>query len=482
MKNVKTNGLFLAAFAVLVLAALGGIWWGVSEIFVTLTGDELRGDANATLFVVALFFFIIALLHADDKRTALLSQVLTGLFVTLGAIIFVANAAFDSVGKNLAETPEAVAWAIPMTWTLPVLIGLLGFVLMSLDKYFGTDKQPILGASNSGVVNMLYHGLYNVLIVSALVSSAFGTYEVMYGVTHSFWHAMIYVGTVELAIYVFASFTHRTKDQEVFWYTFGLTIFAFAVANVFQIVSAIDKLSGGINTQDTAAAFARNFVLLPPILMGAIAGGLYMFNQRKVYVPFKEGNKEGKSGGQESGRSERGGDNRPSRQEYDFRNNEQRREERGGDAPLRMPQGQGQGRRQQGQGGGRDQSESRGSDNRPSGNKSQGIQHGTERFTEPEGLEEESVAALKKLGWSGNRISKMSQAEADDKIAKGERPFVVTEQHKSALRELGYSDKLISQMNPKEVENRVANKVRYREPQTVGQSKNGASGNSQNFK
>jgi hypothetical protein len=304
MKNVKTNGLFLAAFAVLVLAALGGIWWGVSSIFVALTGDELRGDANATLFVVALFFFIIALLHADDKRTALLAQVLTGLFVTLKAIIFVANAAFESVGSNLSKTPEAVAWAIPMTWTLPVLIGLLGYVLVSLDKYFGTDKQPILGASNSGVVNMLYHGLYNVLIVSALISSAFGTYEVMYGVTKSFWHAMIYVGTVELAIYVFASFTHRTKDQEVFWYTFGLTIFAFAVANVFQVVSAVDKLSGGINTQDTAAAFARNFVLLPPILMGAIAGGLYMFNQRKTYVPFKEGSKEGKSGGQESGRSE----------------------------------------------------------------------------------------------------------------------------------------------------------------------------------
>lgn len=445
MKNVKTGGLFMAGFIVLILSALAGIWWGISSIFASLTGDELRSDANATLFVVAILFLIVALMRADDKRTAMLARVLCGLFVALGAVMFIANAAFQSVGGDLQKTPEALAWAIPATWTLPVLIGLIFFVLTSLDIFFGTDKQPIVGASSSKLVSMLYDGLYNVGILAALVASAFGTYEVMHAITGSFWHSMIYVGTVELAIYVFASFTHRTQDQEVFWYTFGLTIFAFGVAMLFQGVSAFDKLSSGINTEDTAATFAKNFVLLPPIIMGAIAGGLYLYNQRKTHVPFKQGNRRAEHDDAREGR---------------------------GDKPS--SQGQSQHRQQAGQQGRQFQ--------RPSGQ------------NRPERPQGQDGSLRKSQEQSKQNVSSNAGGENKNKREQHERhpddymPNEVSPDMKKGMIRLGYADSQISELTVEEVLDRLQKRMRpdgtikpKGEPQGVGQSKNG-SGSNTNFR
>lgn len=375
MKNIKSGGIFIAAYILLILSALVGIWWGVSSIFSALTGDELRSDANATLFVVAVIWLICAILRADDERTSVLSRVMCGIFIAIGALMFVAYATYQSVGEELSKMNEALAWAIPFTWTLPVLIGAIFFVLESLDRYWGQDKKPLVGASQSRVVNMLYGGLYNIGIIAALIASAFGTYEVMYAVTGSFWHAMIYVGTVEVAIYVFASLTHRTQDQEVFWYSFALTIFAFAVAMMFQGVSAVNMLYGALDTDNTAQLFAKNFVLLPPILMGAIAGGLYLFNQRKKHVPFKTSEQT------ESPRPSQF--NSPSRQQS-------------------------------------------------------GSSHNKRDFAEPGGLPEELVAHLKRIGYSGNEIRQMTLVQAREYAKKPKtspEPIVVSENtHKDYVK------------------------------------------------
>lgn len=311
MKHLKQKGSgFALAFILLVIAALAAIWYGVADTFYSFTGSDFRSMWAASLFVVATVWFVLANLRADDRRTSELSRSLAIVFFGFAIVMFVAKNIYEQVGGDLSQVSDLIVWAIPATWALPVVVGVLFFTLESLDIYWGEDKQYIPNRDQSTFVNTAYKFLYGVGILAALIGSAIGTYEVAYAFTNSQWHALAYVGTIEVAIYVGTRWTHTTNDRTMFWYLFGMTLAIFSLALSFQILDSLLKASGTAEAMEVQFGYlARQFVFLPPILVGAAFIYLYQFNQRKEPEPFKAV-PQGKQAQQPKPSS--GGDNRGS--------------------------------------------------------------------------------------------------------------------------------------------------------------------------
>lgn len=413
MKNTKTSGTFIAAFILFALAVVVGIWWAVADAFGTVTHDEFRSDAVATLYAIAIIWFALAILLSDDENTSILSKVLAGLFVGTGIIVLVAVNFYKSVGGNLDRIPELLVWAIPFTWLLPVVIGQLFFIHRSLDKFWGANKPPMVARAKGSPALLAYSILYNVGLVAALIASGLGTFEVMYAITQSAWHALLYVGTVELAIYFFAQFTHRTQDKEIFWYSFGITNFAFVVAMLFQGVNAALALNGGsFDATDTAQTFARNFVLLPPVIMGSIAGAMYIYNQRKTPVLFPN------VAHSQTMSSPTHSDMRPS---YDQRDSRMGYQPSHSQVSGNPPSSGSSGHPPQRPSGREEYTPGAGKSGQPTYRpQPQGQPQGKQskhEYAEPGGLDSrETVNKLKALGYSNRAIAGMTQAEADNRI------------------------------------------------------------------
>lgn len=289
MKNLKQKGsAFTGAFILLIVAALAAIWYGVADVFYAFTGSDFRSVWAASLFVVATVWFVIANLRADDTRTSYWSKTLAAVFFGFAIIMFIAKNLYESVGGDLSKVSDLVAWTIPATWALPVLIGMLFFILESLDIYWGVDKQYLPNRDESKFLNFAYTFLYGVGILAALIGSAIGTFEVAYAFTQSNWHALAYVGTIEVAIYVGTRWTHTTNDRTMFWNLFAMTLAIFGVALTFQVIDSLLKASGtAAQLEEQFGYLARQFVFLPPIIVGAAFLYLYQFNQRKTPEPFK---------------------------------------------------------------------------------------------------------------------------------------------------------------------------------------------------
>lgn len=391
MKNTNTNSIFIM-IALLVAGAIGfAIWWGVSDMFAILTHNDWLASLVALIVVLALATYATARLRADDVRTAGLTLFMAIGGVALVTIMFVATSIYNASGSNIANVGEAFAWSIPLAFALPVLIGNSFFIIESLDRWWLTDKKPSLTGAQGKFVDYAYRAEYNIGIIAALVASAVGTYSVMFTVTKSFWHALIYVLTVEAGIYIFSSLTHRTRDRQVFWASFLLAQAMFFLAILFQFGNAGQNINGMIgegNLLEQLGNIAINFYLIPPLLVGVAFGGLFIYNQTKkpdLFISVKNDTSE---------------QNKRSNEGYEVL-----REKDSGNAtpeirvervpPKQVPA-------QSGQGG--------------------GSSHGKRNFAEPGGLPQPLVARLKSIGYSGNEIRKMTLPEARAAASKPKTP------------------------------------------------------------
>lgn len=288
MKNLKDKGgLFTTVFVVLILAALGAVWYSVDDVFYAFTQSDFRSMWAASLFVIAIVFLVVANLRADDERTANLTRQTAMLFALAAILMFVAKNVYESAGNDVSKVGELLAWIIPATWGLPVLIGILFFTVETLDLYYGTDKKFLPNRDESQFVNFAYKGLYRVGILCALVGSAIGTYEVAYAFTGSQFHALLYVGTIELAIGFGTMWTHSTTDKNMFWYLFSITMTIFVLAFSFQVIDSFLKAAGGADQMEKQFGYlARQFVFLPPVIVGGAFFWLHQMNQRKQHEPM----------------------------------------------------------------------------------------------------------------------------------------------------------------------------------------------------
>ncbi len=393
-KNVRTDGLLITALLVLLVAAVAAIFWGVSGTAATLMNDELRADVLGIMYVVALVYFFLNILLANDENTSILSKVMTVLFFTVGVIVVVAGQFYNSVGKQINDVPELVEPGILLVWVLPVVIGILFFTHHALDYFWGETKVATLGRQEHPKTSALNGILYYIGLVIALAASALGTYDLMFALTGSAWHALLYVGTVEIAIFYFSHYTTRTDDPEMFWYMFSATLGVFVVAFIFQAADAVLKLNGGLNVDNTAQNFARQFVSLPPLLVGGLAGALFAVNYRKKTKLFQKQN-SGKAQADKPAFQPSSPFRRPDRPAPQ----DSQRQESFSES-SQSPQSQ-SGSRPQGQ-------------QQPHGNSP----HGKGDFAEPGGLDEQVVAQLKELGYSGNAIRQMNAKEAQNRVDK----------------------------------------------------------------
>lgn len=292
---MKLSGPFILMIFLLVLGGGIGVWWIMDDAFFTFTQDELRSAIVATAFAVFLAGSVVGLLRADDERTYHLSGILTAAAFAVGAITLIANTAYKAAAGQIADIGEALAWTVPASWTVPVVLAMLFFVAHAMDRYWGVDRKPIAGRSDSPVIDWLYNAAYGLDLLFAMLASAFGTYHVAHALTGSFWHSAIYVLNVELAILVFSKWNGSTNDRGVFWYTFGITLGVMAIAAAFQVVDAFTVMLGdtaGVgpnSTNPTVQLIAQNFVLLPPIITVAVLVALYVYNQRKPHSPLTHG-------------------------------------------------------------------------------------------------------------------------------------------------------------------------------------------------
>ena len=283
MKNIKNSGLLYTIFTIIGSLGLIGIWIGVYSMFVTLTNDEVRSAVVATSYAVALLDSALFIFKADDDRTFRLSIGMSIGYLAIGIVAIVGNASYRAASGQIDSIAEPLAWTIPFTWLIPVLNGMASFILRSCDRLWGVDKEPVVNGGTSDFVVRLNWFTGGATMFFALLGSAFGTYEVTYTITQSFYASMIYVGTVEAAIFAFAKMTDSTEDIDVFYWTFGVTILYFILAIVIQMVDAFSQLWAVDAAKNTYIQFlSKEFVLLPPIITIGVGGALLVYNQRKT--------------------------------------------------------------------------------------------------------------------------------------------------------------------------------------------------------
>lgn len=387
MKNTNTNSVFIFFVILVTVGIAAAIWWGVSDMFAILTHNDWLASLVALIVVLALSTYGVARLRADDVRTAGLTMAMAFGGMILVALMFIATSFYKSSG-DISSVGESLAWAIPLAFALPVLIGDSFFIIESLDRWWLTDKKPTLVGAQGRFVDYAYKFQYNIGIIAALAASAVGTYSVMYTVTQSFWHSILYVLSVEAGIYLFSSWTHRTRDRKVFWVSFALTQAMFFLAIIFQFGNAGQNIVGmGVDTNilEQLGTIAISWALIPPLLIGGAFGGLFLYNQTKkpeLFLPVKSVTRDDGDRGREEHYV------KPERIEREPQPAPQIRVERPQRPQMTAHSGQGK------------------------------SSHGKQDFAEKGGLPEGLVARLKSIGYSGNEIRKMTLEQARSNASK----------------------------------------------------------------
>lgn len=244
-------------------------------------------------------------------------------------------------------------------------------------------------------IPLLVRLLEYVVGISAFIGSAWGTFDAVMLMTNGDWIlAFVMAISIDAMLFIMGAW-HLAANDPV---TANVTLFGklayFAIALAAQMIDGALRTTG-VTTDNYSQA---GWTALPFVIIGSglFIGITYLIDKYNGGVSFGEQRHPvTMAGGYTVTRPDShvsGGQPRPPMQQgYQ-------------PAPPRLEQGQREGQYP------------------PSGGTSvqsprQGQQHGQSKFAEPGGLTEESVAALKWLGYSNRAIAGMRQTEADNRVA-----------------------------------------------------------------
>lgn len=290
MSHTKSNVWLMVIAGLVGIAVMLGIWWATNDLFYALTKDDLRAAIVSGSFALAILLFGTWIFTADDQRTFELTKLVTFIYIILGGLFAIAGVALKDANGNISNVNELIQPVISgLIWILPVLTGAVAFIVSALDRAWGVDtaRRPVIGKQPTGKPSLITRAFLILVTGVALLGSALGTGEAYMILSKSLPHSLVVVGTVEVTILAFMIWAHQTLDRDIFKYTIGVAIFFFLIAMIFQLVDSSLRSIGGQVNNDSVNAFARNFVLLPPILTGIIGLFVMVENQRKKFVPLE---------------------------------------------------------------------------------------------------------------------------------------------------------------------------------------------------